>query len=227
MTGASAQSPKIGRPRHFAPEVERAMLLDAAMRVLTKRAYDATSVNDILTEAGLSTRAFYRHFAAKRELLEALSERECERVAKALRRAVAEADDPIAAIDAWLECFLDVYYEPKRAARVAVFTSASVRASYSEPSAAEAMRDLFCKPLIQALRAGHKSGLFHSPDPQEDARSIYALVSNVTHRGQARARNRSAARAQVLRFVRPALGLPLDDARVAAQHPPVRQRASR
>lgn len=186
------------------------MLLDAAMRVLIRSAYDSSSVNDILAEAGLSTRAFYRHFASKRDLLDALLERECDGVAKALQRAVANASDPVGAVEAWLDCFLDVYYEPKRAARVAVFASASVRGSYSDTGALDEMRELFCRPLIRALRAGHKAGVLDSPLAQDDARSIYALASDVTHGGQARRRSRAAARAQVLRFVRPALGLPGD-----------------
>ena len=40
-------------------------LLAAARDVLAERGYDGLRVEDVLREAGLSTRAFYRHFSGK------------------------------------------------------------------------------------------------------------------------------------------------------------------
>ena len=52
------------------------MFLDAAVRVMAKRGYDGTSMIDALSEAGLSTRSFYRHFDSRYELRLALIHRE-------------------------------------------------------------------------------------------------------------------------------------------------------
>ena len=44
--------------------------------------YASATVQDILDEAGLSTRAFYRHFGSKDDLFHALFRREAELVAE-------------------------------------------------------------------------------------------------------------------------------------------------
>ena len=79
------EAPRRGRPRRFSSHTERQLLLDASVRVMSENGYDGTSVNDILEEAGLSTRAFYRQFDSKQALLTALIERERDRVAHSPR----------------------------------------------------------------------------------------------------------------------------------------------
>lgn len=55
------------------PGETRRRILDAALRLFSERGYRATRVRDIEEAAGLSPKAggFYRHFASKREVLEA------------------------------------------------------------------------------------------------------------------------------------------------------------
>ena len=48
------------------------MLMDAAVRILAKSDLHEMFVVDVLSEAGLSTRSFYRHFESKDDLLRAL-----------------------------------------------------------------------------------------------------------------------------------------------------------
>ena len=64
------EAPRRGRPRRFSSHTERQLLLDASVRVMSANGYDGTSVNDILEEAGLSTRAFYRQFDSKHALFD-------------------------------------------------------------------------------------------------------------------------------------------------------------
>ena len=42
----------------------RDKLLDAAMHVIRQKGYDATTVDDICAEAGLTKGAFFHHFAS-------------------------------------------------------------------------------------------------------------------------------------------------------------------
>ena len=46
----------------------RDKLLDAALHVIRQKGYDATSVDDICAEAGLTKGAFFHHFASKEAL---------------------------------------------------------------------------------------------------------------------------------------------------------------
>jgi AcrR family transcriptional regulator len=183
------------------------MVLDAAMRVMARNGYARMSVDAVLSEAGLSTRAFYRHFESKEALLLGLMLRDAQSVGRSLERAVAQAPNPVSAVEAWVDSSLDVYYEPKRAARTALFNSPAIRASYPLADASREMRHIFCPPLARALRAGHDAGVLHSPTPDVDAHTVFALVSGIADRIDAHFPNRAAAKAHIQRFLWPAFGL--------------------
>jgi AcrR family transcriptional regulator len=174
---------------------------------MSEHGYDGTSVNDVLEDAGLSTRAFYRQFDSKHELLMALIQRERDRVAYHLEMAAKSADGPLAAVEAWIDAFLDLLYNPEIAPTTAIFTAPSVLASYTLATSLPEMQRMFCPPLIRALRSGHRAGVLESSRPEADAYCIHALVHaalDVHHRPRPR---RSTVRAQVFRFVWPALGI--------------------
>jgi AcrR family transcriptional regulator len=192
-----------GRPRRFDHDTERAMLLKAAMQVLAGRGYHEMSVAEVLTESGLSTRSFYRHFDTKEALLAALLHREVDLVAAYLERAVERAGEPRAAVDAWIDGFLDTFFDRRRIARSGAFTAPAALSAWPYHQEYDAIRAQLCGPLAAALRAGHDIGALASPDPDADARSIFGLVTNV-HGAKLR---RVTARAQVRRFVWPALGV--------------------
>jgi AcrR family transcriptional regulator len=63
-------------------EATRARLLDAAMSLFAQRGYEATSVGDIESAAGLAPRsgALYQHFRGKEEVLHAAVERQLEAI---------------------------------------------------------------------------------------------------------------------------------------------------
>jgi AcrR family transcriptional regulator len=197
-------TPSVGRPRRYDDATERAMLVDAAVRVVERTG--SVSVADVLSDAGLSTRAFYRHFDSKEALLETLMLREAEAVGASLARVVARAPDPVAAVSAWLERFLDVFYDPRRAARAAQLSSAAFVVSRPSAEMIHEMRRMSSAPLAEALRAGHASGVLHSPTPEADARSVYDLV-NAGHDAGDTGADRAATRAHVVRFAWPALRL--------------------
>jgi AcrR family transcriptional regulator len=75
---------------------------EAALRLYAERGYEQTTVADIASEAGLTARTFFRHFADKREVLFAGS----DFLKEALVKSVAEApvtDDPMPAVAAALD----------------------------------------------------------------------------------------------------------------------------
>ncbi|MGO8860457.1 MAG: TetR/AcrR family transcriptional regulator [Acidimicrobiales bacterium] len=196
-----------GRRRLFDHDTERTMLMDAAVRILARSGLHEMFVVDVLSEAGLSTRSFYRHFESKDGLLRALVLRETESVAQSLERRIARASGPVAAVEAWLDGLLDAIFEPRRAARAALFMTPAVRTSYP---VAERMVDThwtLSRPLAEVLRAGHEAGFLVSPNPEADAVSMFALVGITAYVPHANLQNRAAVRAQVVRFSWPTLGL--------------------
>jgi AcrR family transcriptional regulator len=58
-----------------APAVRRAELLDCAQRLFMQKGYERTTINDVIDATGLSKGAFYHHFRAKEDLLEAIARR--------------------------------------------------------------------------------------------------------------------------------------------------------
>ena len=70
---------------------ERERIIKAAYRCLAETSGGGASVGDILKAAGLSTRAFYRHFGSKDDLLLAMFRRDSERLLAELQGAAARA----------------------------------------------------------------------------------------------------------------------------------------
>lgn len=58
-----------------APAVRRAELIDCAQALFLRKGYEKTTINDLIEATGLSKGAFYHHFRAKEDLLEAIAAR--------------------------------------------------------------------------------------------------------------------------------------------------------
>jgi len=58
-----------------APAVRRAELIDCAQRLFLEKGYERTTINDVIEATALSKGAFYHHFRAKEDLLEAIAAR--------------------------------------------------------------------------------------------------------------------------------------------------------
>jgi len=206
MSGPAAG--RLGRPRHFEDETERRLLLDAALRSIRRKGYAKASVADVLVEAGLSTRAFYRHFQTKSDLFLAVFLRDAETVSRRMAVAVGEADTPVAAIEVWLDAYLALFYEPKRFARVTALRSVDAQSVPGYGAAAAQAEEMLLRPLVDALRAGEADGSVVSASPERDARTILAVAASATDpAGPGRLPDREGARAHVVRFCWPALGL--------------------
>ena len=61
-----------------APAVRRAELIDCAQALFLQKGYERTTINDVIAATALSKGAFYHHFRAKEDLLEAIAARFAE-----------------------------------------------------------------------------------------------------------------------------------------------------
>jgi AcrR family transcriptional regulator len=183
------------------------MLLDAGLVVMRRNGYQDASVAEILQEAGVSVRAFYRHFATKDALLLALFYRDTDAVGEGLCRAVDQSSSP-EAVTAWLDGYLDVFYEPRRAARMAVLASPAARRAEGYEEALAYSQRVLTAPLADVLRKGNREKSLHSPRPEHDAETMLAVASSVCHPVSAHHFTaRDDARQHVQRFCWPAFGL--------------------
>lgn len=189
-------------------ESEVRALLEAAFAVLRRAGIDGLTLALVLEEAGLSTRAFYRHFASKDELVLALFARESERAGAGRAAALARATRPGEALQLWIDDVLALAYEPRRAERTRVLQSEAARLSRDFPTEFARIVDAELHPLVSLLRAGRDDGSFPASDPDVDARTIHAIVWSLARaRLDGRELSIGDVRAHVHRYVEPALGI--------------------
>ncbi|HVB93637.1 MAG TPA: TetR/AcrR family transcriptional regulator [Acidimicrobiales bacterium] len=188
--------------------VERGQLMDAALKVMRRNGFQGASVQDILDHAGLSTRAFYRQFQSKDDLLLAMFRTASRPDVAQVAREVGDAKAAIDAVHVWIDEILAIAYDRKRIQRLVMFNVvARQTVGYSDDEAA--LRDGLIAPLLLALRQGLADGSFPTTDPLPDAHAIFDLVWSVAspHVRRQRPMDRPAARSHVLRFTLPALGV--------------------
>ena len=106
-------------------EATRNLLLDVARKSFTERGYAATSIDDIIQQAGVARGALYHHFSGKEALFRAVYEVvEGEVVARVMAAAAGQAS-PWDAVRAGLSTFLDACLEPSFR-RIVILDSVSV-----------------------------------------------------------------------------------------------------
>jgi AcrR family transcriptional regulator len=157
-------------------EREVEALLVAGRRVLTQRGAAGLTVAEVLEEAGLSTRAFYRHFTSRDELVLAVYESEQQRSVARLVDAVAAAPDARAAVVAWIDEHLALGFDARRAARTRALAAEGARLRVEFPEHVDATLAALLTPLVDAIRRGTDDGMFVTTDPEQAARSVHAVV---------------------------------------------------
>jgi AcrR family transcriptional regulator len=76
-----SSDPRLGRPRASSREV----LAEAACELFLEQGYEATSVADIATRAGVSRSSFFNYFSSKGEVLWSALDERIDRLAETLR----------------------------------------------------------------------------------------------------------------------------------------------
>ena len=199
----SASSPttvRAGRPRRFESEDELRILLDAALVVMERNGYADASVADILREADLSTRSFYRHFESKDQLLCALFRREADAAAARLRNKVEAANTPREALDAWIDEILSFGHHRVKATRVSVLGSPGAMKADGYSEEMRYASRILTAPLEELLRRGAADGSLPLADPAADAPLIQSVVWAAA--GLNPVRDKPSSRAEAARQVR-------------------------
>jgi AcrR family transcriptional regulator len=186
-------------------EVEQ--LIDAGLAVLHREGAAEMTIADVLSEAGLSTRAFYRHFGARSDLLLAIYEREVQLYQPRLQRRLDAAATPRDALVAWIDELLGTGFEPRREQRTRTMFGWAAPLQQEFPVEFARIRAALAEPLQAVLAAGRADGTFPATEPERDARFIRALTWElVDERLGGAALDVAEARSEILRFCLPALG---------------------
>ncbi len=210
--GSQSDAPRrrIGRPLAYPPEEERSMMIRAAYRVLARADSGSVTVSEILTEAQLSTRSFYRHFKSKDQLLLSMFEEESERATAQLTERLASAPDPYTAIGEWIRFYIQLAFEPRRHRRTLVMQTLELHRIAGYAEALARYQELNRAPLIRALEAGAAAGTFRHTRPATDSIMIQDIVNNVLlrRRDGIEQNDGETVMATIFEFLSRAIGVP-------------------
>jgi AcrR family transcriptional regulator len=172
---ATAGRRSVGRPRQFDVEVERALIIKSAFDVLQRIGSDVT-IADILAEAGISTRSFYRHFESKDALLLAMYRRDSEYAAQRLTQRVESEDSPVRAVTAWIDEIFSFRRSASKSARMATLGTVHTTSLANAFGEGEAARQRFTKSLAMSIDEGISDGIFSNSNSTYAAEMIYSVV---------------------------------------------------
>lgn len=190
---------KRGRKRLLDPETERERLLEAGLRLLGK---DRITLEAVLAEAGVSTRAFYRQFESLAAFVVAVRLEETLRLSVRLANLTESASGPLEALEVFVDDLLAIGYQKRRAGRASAIRQLDRSTDLRSDSVA-----VLSLPLERSIVRGIDEGIFVSPHPAVDASTICSILLDfVGEAGTERQRlDLPGARAQVLRFALAAL----------------------
>jgi AcrR family transcriptional regulator len=106
-------------------EATRQLLVDVARELFAERGYAATSIEEIIQQAGVARGALYHHFPGKDALFRAVYEAVQADTASRVTTAACAVQDPSGAVRAGLSAFLDACLEPEFR-RIVVMDSVTV-----------------------------------------------------------------------------------------------------
>ena len=202
---------------------ERDAIMRAAYRLISSgdsSTGTTTSIENILRAAGVNRRIFYRHFSCKDDLIIAMQEWAGDLILADLRKAVAAADTPAAAVTAWIEDYLSIGWNEARFRDALAFMSSDVTGAPGIAAALEATYARHRQVLTDVLAAGLADGSLPNARPELDSFAIQAVA--VRHL-EARIRGRldtefDEVRNHLVAFILTALSAPaVDPAEIAAR----------
>ena len=90
----------------------REQLIEVATRLFAERGYEDTSIEAVLSAAGVSRGALYHHFAGKDALFEAVVESLDERISADMTAAITSVRDPVEVLHAGALAWIDLAGDP-------------------------------------------------------------------------------------------------------------------
>jgi AcrR family transcriptional regulator len=192
------------------PDVHRAIVA-AAAEALREHGVRGLSVAAVLDHADLSTRAFYRHFESKDQVVAAVFLEMAHAEKRRLQRKMAQAADPVEAVAAWIDGRLDLAFDENIKSDLRRLSLEAQSQMFVAPELIQPAFDEMLKPLIEQLERGQSVGMFHDIDPVSVAQSIQGVVWASTERHWAAGGcERSEVRRRTLRFCLRGLGVKND-----------------
>jgi AcrR family transcriptional regulator len=154
---------------------KRERILEEAVKLFYERGFNATTLDDIATELGVTKPFIYTHFRSKVELLEAICRPTIEMSLHAIAQAASEDGTSTNRLRTGVIAFTKVVLQ--RRANIAVYFREEKNLSRDGLDAINTLRKRFDRVLSQLLQEGADSGEFAVPDISVAALAIGGMVS--------------------------------------------------
>lgn len=188
------------------PAVRRDILA-AASQTLRENGVRGLSIAAVLERAELSTRAFYRHFDSKEELVAAVFLEAARAERRRLQRRMAAAATEVEAVAAWIDGRLDLAFDDNIRSDLRRLSLEAQSQTLASPGLVQPAYAEMLEPLSEALKRGLQRGVFHGIDPLTDAEFIHGVVWAAIDRQWTTADcDRDHLRQRILRFCLRGLG---------------------
>jgi AcrR family transcriptional regulator len=152
------------RQQQATAEVER--ILAAAVTVLARVAPEEPRVSDIVAEAGSSNKAFYRYFAGKDELFQAVMERGVAIVVSYLSHQLAKEATPAGQVARWIRGTVAQVSDPHLLSMSRAASTQLTAAGVPDDEILAPLRELLTEPV--AALGGR--------DPRRDADTVFTCT---------------------------------------------------
>jgi AcrR family transcriptional regulator len=168
----------------YVAEVQR--IVDATYRLIQRTGGVDPSLRDVLTEARLSTQAFYRLFRSKDELIMVLLDDGRRRLAGYLEHRMARAAGPEDKVAEWIRGVLAQASSHEAAARTRPFVAEQDRLAAMFPAEQQASVDLLVGLLRDAIALLPRTSSRHNDTGDvaalhRDAQAVYRLAFETLH----------------------------------------------
>jgi AcrR family transcriptional regulator len=189
------------------PRVRKAIVA-AASKVVREEGVRGLSIAGVLSRAGIGTRAFYRHFDSKDQLVSAVFLDMARTETRRLRKRMSTNSDPVDAVVAWIDGRLDLAFSDQIKSDLRQMSLEAQSQMFAAPEVIGAAYAEIMTPLIEELQRGCLQGCFTDVDPAAHALSIHGVLWASVERQWANGDcDRSDVRRTVLQFCLRGLGV--------------------
>lgn len=189
----------------------RLKLLATASKIVREEGVRRLSVAEVLSRAQLSTRAFYRHFDSKDQLVSAVFLEMARVEMLRLRRRMTVGSNPVEAVVAWIDGRLDLAFDDQIRSDLRQMSLEAQSQMFASPELVNPAYREILQPLVEQLDKGKRLGLFPDIDPEADALSLQGAVwASVERHWATGTCDRADIRDHALRFCLRGLGVTAD-----------------
>ena len=171
-----------GRPPKPQGGAEMAALVEAMWTVMAKDGSLEPSVREIVAEAGLAPKAFYRHFTTKDDLLVLALNEGSRLLAHYLQRRMARVSSSPEKIGEWIRGVAGQAATPRAIRRTSPWSLSMGRLERDFPAELARNQSLIIDPLEELIRGEVAAGRSTSSDSKTDARVVFAAATDILRR---------------------------------------------